>query len=295
MKVSVITVCFNANASIEACLESVANQTYSDIEHIVIDGGSTDGTIATVRRYPHVATVVSESDSGIFNAMNKGISRATGEYLIFLNADDLFPKPDALEAAMAAIRNMPDADVIYGGLNVRGKDGSSQIFHPPPPEGAAEFMVCGCLPHQATLARRWVFGRTSGFNEAYRIHADYDWYLKVLADPDIKVRRIDCVVGSYFFGGASANLALGQPEVYPLQNTSKLYASPKWDRLRIALYQARVLELRLETDQLRNETQRLWRDIEKHSGGPKNKGALSRMLSGLFASFAGGGRARRGQ
>src|ERR1700733_8966756 len=104
MKVSVITVCFNANASIEACLESVANQTYSDIEHIVIDGGSTDGTIATVRRYPHVATVVSESDSGIFNAMNKGISRATGEYLIFLNADDLFPKPDALEAAMAAIR-----------------------------------------------------------------------------------------------------------------------------------------------------------------------------------------------
>jgi glycosyltransferase involved in cell wall biosynthesis len=128
MKVSVITVCFNANASIEACLESVANQTYSDIEHIVIDGGSTDGTIATVRRYPHIATVVSEPDSGIYNAMNKGISRATGEYLLFLNADDRFPKPDALEAAMAAIRNMPDADVIYGGLHVRGEDGSSHIF-----------------------------------------------------------------------------------------------------------------------------------------------------------------------
>jgi hypothetical protein len=119
--------------------------------------------------------------------------------------------------------------------------------------------------------------------------------LKVLADPDIKVRRIDCVVGSYFFGGASTNLAVGQPEVYHIQNTSKLYASPEWDRLRIALYQARVLELRLETDQLKHETQRLWRDIERRSVEQKTKGAFSRMLSHLFASFSGEGRARRGQ
>lgn len=273
MKVSVITVCFNANAVIAACLESVANQTYSNIEHVVIDGASTDGTTATLRRYPHIATVVSEPDSGIYNAMNKGILRATGEFLIFLNADDLFPTPDALEVAMTAVKRLPDADVIYGSLHVRTQDGGSHVFRPPPPDEAAEFMVCGCLPHQATLSRRRVFEKTNGFDERYPNHADYDWYLKVLADPDIRVHRIDCVVGSYFAGGKSSNLAVGQPEVYRIQNSSPLYASPEWDKRRIRIYQARVLELRIAMSRLQvNRRQR--------------RSVFKRVLSRLFNSLA---------
>jgi glycosyltransferase involved in cell wall biosynthesis len=266
MKVSVITVCFNAEAVIAACLESVAGQTYPDVEHVVIDGASTDGTMATIKRYSHIATVVSEPDSGIYNAMNKGIARATGEFVVFLNADDLFAAPDALEAAMAAITHLPDADVIYGSLQVRQQDGSSHVFHPPPPEEAAEFMVCGCLPHQSTLARRRVFAKTNGFDERYRIHADYDWFLKVLADPDIKIRRIDCVVGSYFAGGHSSNLAAGQPEAYRIQNSCALYASPEWDKRRIAIYQANALELRLEVSRLQ-------------AGPPQRRNIFRRVLS----------------
>jgi glycosyltransferase involved in cell wall biosynthesis len=250
MNVSVITVCFNANHVIASCLESVACQNYRDIEHIIIDGGSTDGTLETIRRFPHVATLVSEPDRGIYDAMNKGISRATGEFLIFLNADDLLVSPDALEVAMSEVERFPEVDVAYGSLNVREQDGSSHLFQPPAPEMAAEFMVCGSLPHQSTLARRWVFEKTHGFDERYKIHADYDWFLKVLADPDIKVRRIDCAIGSYFLGGISTNLAVGEPEVFRMQNSCALYASPEWDKRRIEIFQARTLELRIEVARL---------------------------------------------
>jgi glycosyltransferase involved in cell wall biosynthesis len=273
MKVSVITVCFNADSVIASCLESVANQSYPEIEHIIIDAGSTDGTIQTIRRYPHIAILVSEPDRGIYNAMNKGISRATGEFLVFLNADDLFASPDALEVAMSEVKRLPDADVIYGGLHVREQDGSSHIFRPPSPEMAAEFMVCGCLPHQATLARRSVFARTNGFDERYQIHADYDWYLKVLADPQIKIHRIECVLGSYFESGISSNLALGQPEAYRIQNACKLYNSPEWDKRRIEIYQARVLELRIEVAHLQAKS------------APQTD--VLRLLSCLFAPLSG--------
>lgn len=253
MKVSVITVCFNANAVIAACLDSVASQTYTDIEHIIIDGASTDGTIDTIARYPHITTLVSEPDTGIYNAMNKGIARASGDYLYFLNADDMFLAPNTLEVAMEAVKALPDADVIYGGLHVREKNGNCFVFHPPPPEEAPDFLIYGCLPHQSTLARRTVFEKTNGFDEVYRIFGDYHWFLKVFADPDIMIRRIDCIIGSYFLGGASTNLSLGQPEFYKIQNCSAVYGTPEWDKRRIDVYQEKLLELRLQIDQMQQQ------------------------------------------
>ena len=253
MRVSVITVCFNANAVIQACLESVAEQVYPDLEHIVIDGGSTDGTLKTVQCYPHVGDWVSEPNSGIYHAMNKGVARATGDLLLFLNADDRFPTPESLKAAMLEVASGPDADVYYGSLEVRNREGGTHIFHPPAPEDAADFMVCGCLPHQATLARKWVFERTKGFDENYRIHADYDWYLKVLADPAVRVRRIGSVVGSYYSGGSSAKLSEGQPEVFQIQNNCNLYKSPEWDKKRITIYQEYVLNLRIQNECMEGE------------------------------------------
>lgn len=253
MKVSVITVCFNANSVIAACLDSVASQTYPNIEHIIIDGASTDGTLETLARYPHITTLVSEPDTGIYNAMNKGVARATGDYLYFLNADDMFLAPNTLEVAMETIKTLPDTDVVYGGLHVREKNGNCFVFQPPAPEEAPDFLIYGCLPHQATLARRSVFERTNSFDESYRIFGDYDWFLKIFADPEITIRRIDCVIGSYFLGGASTNLAVGQPEYYKIQNNAALYASSKWDKRRIDMYQEKLLELRLQIDQLQQE------------------------------------------
>jgi glycosyltransferase involved in cell wall biosynthesis len=246
MKISVITVCYNAVAVIDGCLRSVAEQTYRNIEHIVIDGLSRDGTVEIVRRYPHVTTVVSERDDGIYDAMNKGLDCVTGDYVLFLNADDKFPTPAAIAKAVRAIERHPGADVYYGWLEVRPLDGAPFVFRPPQPADAADFMVSGCLPHQSTLARPAVFARTGRFDLRYRYHADYDWFLKILADPTIKIRAVDTVIGSFQEGGASSDLAKGQPEVYAIQNQSRLYATPEWDKKRIALLQDAFLQARLE-------------------------------------------------
>jgi Glycosyl transferase family 2 len=255
MKISIITVCYNASAVIEGCLQSVAEQTYRDIEHIIIDGLSTDSTVSVVRRYPHIATLLSAPDRGIYDAMNKGLERVTGDYVLFLNADDKLESATTVENVVTAIERYPGADVYYGWLEVRPLDGPPHVFRPPPPAEAPALMICGCLPHQSTLARPSVFAKTGHFDLQYRYHADYDWFLKILADPTIDVRSVDQVIGSFRLGGASSQLAEGQPEVYKIQNQSPLYATPEWDKKRIAALQEAFLQERLSAAWLRGELQ----------------------------------------
>jgi glycosyltransferase involved in cell wall biosynthesis len=247
--VSIITVCRNAAATLEACLASVAAQTWQAVDavdYVIVDGASTDHTAAILDRYQGIiATRVSEPDLGIYDAMNKGLARAKGEFVIFLNADDRFVGPTAIADAMAEIARAPDHDVYYGSLEIR--HGRSTMRHdPPPPARAAEEMVLGCLPHQATFARRAVFDRTGPFDLRWRRHADYDWWLLVLADPAIRLHRIDTLVASYAMGGASADLAKGQPEVFEIQNSAALFATPEWNRRRIEIYQHALLARRIE-------------------------------------------------
>jgi hypothetical protein len=113
-------------------------------------------------------------------------------------------------------------------------------------------MVLGCLPHQSTLARRAVFERTGPFDTRWRRHADYAWWLRVLADPSIRLHRIDTLVASYALGGASSDLAKGQPEVFAIQNAAAAFRSPDWDRRRIEIYQSALLTLRIELAELRD-------------------------------------------
>ncbi|BDG70901.1 glycosyltransferase family 2 protein [Roseomonas fluvialis] len=244
--VSVVTVCRNAAATLDACVASVLQQTWTAIEYVVVDGASTDRTAAILDRHrAGIAALVSEPDRGIYDAMNKGLARATGEFVIFLNADDRFAGPTAVADAMAAIARAPRADVYYGSLELR--HGTDRMRHdPPPPEKAAEEMVLGCLPHQATFARRAVFDRTGPFDLRWRRHADYDWWLKVLADPSLRLERIDTLVASYAMGGASADLRKGQPEVFAIQNASPVFRTPEWDRRRIEMYQYALLSQRIE-------------------------------------------------
>jgi glycosyltransferase involved in cell wall biosynthesis len=247
MRISVITVCRNASDVIETCLRSVSEQTHPDVEHIVIDGGSLDSTVTAIRRYPHVSILISEPDEGIYDAMNKGLDYVTGEYVLFLNADDKFASATALADAVAAISRDPGGHVYYGWLEVRPVDGPPFIFRPPPVVEAPEFMVCGCLPHQSTLTRLSVFSKTGRFDLRYRIHADYDWFLKILTDPTIDVRCLEEVIGSFREGGQSSQLANGQPEVYAIQNQSSLYATREWDKRRIIALQDAFLRERQQS------------------------------------------------
>ena len=113
MKVSVVTICYNAKTVIERTIQSVLNQTYSDIEYILIDGGSTDGTVEIIKQYSHrISSWVSEPDHGIYDAMNKGVMRATGEWIHFLNAGDVYHDHDVLENFVPKIS--ATTDIAYG-------------------------------------------------------------------------------------------------------------------------------------------------------------------------------------
>jgi glycosyl transferase family 2 len=250
--VSIITVCYNAANSIERCLRSVALQTHQSIEYIVIDGGSTDGTLAAIEKYrERIAVLVSEPDNGIYAAMNKGLARATGDLIYFLNADDYLADERVVADVVAVVESQPRGGVYYGSIELRQSGEPIGVYHPEEPEKAAEIMVCGCLPHQATFARREVFKRTGPFDDTYRYHADYDWFLKVITDPDIALVRFSRVVASYRLGGASCQLAQGQPEAYRIQNASPLYQSDVWSRRRIAIYQEVLLATRIENAALK--------------------------------------------
>jgi glycosyltransferase involved in cell wall biosynthesis len=224
----------------------VAAQTWPAIDYVVMDGASTDATPEILARHRRaIATLVSEPDHGIYDAMNKGLAHARGEFVLFLNADDRFPAPGCIADAMAEIARAPGYDIYYGALEIR--HGEHSLRHvPPPPDRAAEEMVLGCLPHQATLARRAVFDRTGPFDLRWPRHADYDWWMRVLADPSIRLRRINTTVASYALGGASSELAKGQPEVFAIQNEAALYRTAEWDRRRIEMYQRALLDARVE-------------------------------------------------
>ena len=287
MKVSVITISRNVRDGIGPTLDSVARQTYSNIEHIVIDGASTDGTLDILEnRRDRIAVLVSEPDGGIYDAMNKGLARATGELVHFLNAGDWFHDARSVEDALRFIERHPKADIYYGDIEVRLPDGPTVVHVPQEADKAAETMICGCLPHQGTLARRSVFDRTGPFDTRWRVHADYDWFLKAIADDQVTLRHMPVTVASFGLGGTSSDLAKGQPEVYAIQNALPFYQSEAWLRRRIELYQESFLAVRLENAELKRRLaagDRIdWRDLARR-GRDRVRWAVRRVRRPLSA------------
>ncbi len=128
MKVSIITAVYNGVKTIEACIKSVLNQTYQNIEYIVIDGGSTDGTLDVIRRYKDkIAKVVSEPDKGIYDALNKGIKIATGEVIGFLHADDVYANNKVIETVSHEMKSH-NIDSCYGDLLYVDKNNTDKII-----------------------------------------------------------------------------------------------------------------------------------------------------------------------
>jgi glycosyltransferase involved in cell wall biosynthesis len=247
VRISIITVTRNAAAHLEKCIQSIAAQTHLDSEYIIIDGASTDGTSAIVERHrAFVAQFVSEPDSGLYHAMNKGIARATGDYVFFLGADDYLYDRDVMQDVARFLAAHPEVDFAYGNIAVRSANGRESVFRSPPPDEALRFLVCGCLPHQASFARRDIFERLGPFNLRYKIAADYDWFLRVLASPESQIRYFDRVVTSYFVDGLSNDLARSQAEVFAIQNAFPGYQTEEWRLARIAEYQRNLTHYRIE-------------------------------------------------
>lgn len=181
MKISVITTSFNSAGTIRDTLDSVAMQTYPDIEHIIIDNQSTDDTLAIVAAYPHIAKVVSEKDNGIYYGMNKGLELATGDIVCFLNSDDWYAHKNVLQTVAEAFVEQ-GTDVVYGDLQYVDKIKMGKIkrtwrsgkFNP-------KKMFYGWMPpHPAFFALKKVYDKTGGYNTGFRSAADYEIMLRIL-------------------------------------------------------------------------------------------------------------------
>ena len=197
---TVITVVYNNAADIERTLLSVINQTYPHMEYIVIDGRSTDGTVAIVRRYAdRIARFVSEPDNGIYDAMNKGLALATGDYVLFMNSgDEIY----ATSTVAEVFGTVPDADIYYGETEMFDADWQSLGLrrHAIPDQFHWKSFRYGMnISHQAIYIRRSIAGR---YDLRYQLSADIDWIIRAAksAKKTVNTQRI---VAKYLVGGMS--------------------------------------------------------------------------------------------
>lgn len=205
MRVTVITVAFNSERTIGDTLESVARQSHPDIEHLVIDGASRDGTMDIVRnRGRRVARAITEPDRGIYDAMNKGLTIATGELVGFLNADDVFADEHAV-AALVDQAARSDADACYGDLvYVRENDLDAVVRLWRSGEFSHRQLRLGWMPpHPTFYVRRRVLEAVGRFDAGLRIAADYDFVLRCLGRPGASACRVPRVLVRMRTGGAS--------------------------------------------------------------------------------------------
>lgn len=203
--ISVVTVCFNAAASIGDTLASVARQTNVEFEHIIVDGGSRDDTMEVIRKHEHDRLFAkSERDAGIYDAMNKGVARATGDYVLFLNADDYLARPDALALAAAKLAET-SVDCLFADTRFVGSDGrtpqnrlySARRFAP-------WWLRMGMQPpHPSMLMRRTLIRDLGGFDTNYRIAGDFDLIARAVLRARASFTQLPIVMTHFRVGGIS--------------------------------------------------------------------------------------------
>ncbi|MBQ4394737.1 MAG: glycosyltransferase [Paludibacteraceae bacterium] len=210
MKISIITITYNSAKSLPRTLDSVRSQSYGEIEHIIVDGASTDGTKAMIEAYANAQSTmhnsqciikwISEPDEGIYNALNKGIRMATGDVIGFMHSDDVFFSPDSVAQIAAAFAD-ETVDVVYGDLQYCNGDKVtrrwvSNAFDP----SALKF---GWMPpHPTVYVRKKVYEQVGPYDEWFRISADYDMILRIFT-AGYKSQYIPKVLVSMETGGAS--------------------------------------------------------------------------------------------
>jgi glycosyltransferase len=205
MKISVVTAVYNRVGTIDAAIKSVQRQTYSDVEHVVQDGGSTDGTLAAIARLSNGATkVISERDAGIYDAINRGIARATGDVIGLMHSDDAFANDEVLEK-VAACFSAPRIEGIYGDLQyVAANDPERIIRDWRSGEYDISLLKRGWMPpHPTVYLRREVFDRLGLYDTSFSIAADYDAMLRYLVQGNIKLTYIPEVLVRMRLGGES--------------------------------------------------------------------------------------------
>lgn len=199
-KISIVTVVYNGVSLIERTIISVLSQTYTNIEYIIIDGASTDGTLNLIEKYESkIALIHSGKDDGIYDAMNKGLKDSTGDYILFLNAGDELFSNDTIEKTLTGIQN---ADVYYGNsaiVNSTGRILGDRRLTPPETLEWTSLKYGMCISHQSFIARRLL---CDFYDTNYKVSADIDWVIKVLKQSD-KVVNTHLYISKFLEGGTS--------------------------------------------------------------------------------------------
>ena len=207
MKISIITVSFNSAETIKDTIKSVLAQTYSDIEYIIVDGGSKDGTLDVIKRYAdRIQRVVSEPDQGIYDAMNKGIKLATGDVIGILNSDDFYENEGVISLIADAF-STSGAGVVFGDLvfvdrkdvNCIRRYYSSKKFRP------WKLRIGWMPPHPATFVRASVYEKVGAYALNYKIAADCEMFVRMLLVHNIFFHRVPHVLVRMRLGGVSTN------------------------------------------------------------------------------------------
>lgn len=201
MKISIITISYNNVIGLEKTIQSVINQSFQDFEYVVIDGGSNDGSKEILEKYSDkISYWVSEPDKGIYNAMNKGIAAAKGEYLIFINSGDHFYNDHSLTDAA---QHLSGEDIIYGNLEVVSAE--QTYIKDYPSEISLFYFYYESLPHPSSFIRKDAFEKYGFYDETLKIAADWKWFMIAICSNSATFRHIDETVSTFYLDGISSD------------------------------------------------------------------------------------------
>lgn len=203
-KLTIVTVCWNSASTIEKCIRSVAEQRNASIEHIIVDGQSQDDTLKTIENVDGwEGKIISEPDNGIYDAMNKGLKLATGEYVGFLNSDDFLADPLCAASLVSAFDEL-EADVVMADIRIGGKDGSRfPRFYSGGGYWPLKLRMGYAPPHPGFYAKRNVLRKFGGFSTHFKSAADFELILKLHLSKEVKLVHLPRVVVEMANGGVS--------------------------------------------------------------------------------------------
>lgn len=222
-EISIITVCLNDKIGLEKTIQSVITQTFYDYEFIIVDGGSTDGSLEVLNKYSdRITNWVSEKDMGIYDAMNKGISKSKGRYCLFLNAGDYLAEENVLEEFYKWGRK---EDIVYGDMILKNK-GNTETLMKSPDSVSMRRMLADTIWHPVSFINRKLFEQYGQYDLQFRIVADYEFFVRTIIKEKVTTFHIPKVISIFDDSGISSDMNYRAELIKERNRVQDLYFNP---------------------------------------------------------------------